>query len=226
MVTDLADAPEQSPRPQGPVRGTLAFLRNTWRGLTSMRTALVLLFLLALAAMPGALLPQRSLNPPKTADYIAAHGWWGKTLDRLQFFDVYASVWFSAIYLLLFISLVGCLLPRTWEHLRSARAEPVLTPRNLARLPHHAESEVDQEPADVLAGPVPGCAAGGSSNARRPTARTASAPNAASCARSATWSSTSPCSASSCRWRWARCSATRARSSCSPTGRSSATPAS
>ncbi|MGH3620771.1 MAG: cytochrome c biogenesis protein ResB, partial [Sciscionella sp.] len=42
-----------------------AGLRNTWRGLTSMRTALILLFLLALAAMPGALLPQRSLNPQK-----------------------------------------------------------------------------------------------------------------------------------------------------------------
>src|SRR5499433_1760703 len=99
----------------------IAFLRNTWRGLTSMRTALVLLFLLALAAMPGALLPQRSLNPIKVADYIQAHGFWGRLLNRLQFFDVYSSVWFSAIYLLLFISLVGCLLPRTAEYAKSLR---------------------------------------------------------------------------------------------------------
>jgi cytochrome c biogenesis protein len=128
----------------------LAFLRNTWRGLTSMRTALVLLFLLALAAMPGALLPQRSLNPIKVADYIGAHGAWGRLLDRLQFFDVYASVWFSAIYLLLFISLVGCLLPRTLDYAKSLRAKPVVTPRNLSRLPHHTESTVDASVADVL----------------------------------------------------------------------------
>src|SRR5690349_21127768 len=128
----------------------IAFLRNTWRGLTSMRTALVLLFLLALAAMPGALLPQRSLNPIKVADYIDAHGFWGRLLNRLQFFDVYSSVWFSAIYLLLFISLVGCLVPRTAEYAKSLRAKPVATPRNLSRLPHHVESTVDGSVADVI----------------------------------------------------------------------------
>nr|WP_091802519.1 cytochrome c biogenesis protein ResB [Prauserella marina] len=116
-----------------------------------MRTALVLLFLLALAALPGALLPQRSLNEPKTLEYIEARGWWGQLLDRLQFFDVYGSVWFSAIYLLLMVSLVGCLMPRTRDYIRSMRTKPVLTPRNLARLPHHASAEVDSDSDDVLA---------------------------------------------------------------------------
>ncbi len=129
----------------------LAFARNTWRGLTSMRTALVLLFLLALAAMPGALLPQRSLNLPKVDAYIAAHGWWGLLLDRLQFFDVYASVWFSAVYLLLFISLVGCLVPRTVEYAKALRAKPVLTPRNLVRLPHSARGDTGVGPERVVA---------------------------------------------------------------------------
>lgn len=129
----------------------LAFLRNTWRGLTSMRTALILLFLLALAAMPGALLPQRSLNPPNVDTYIATHGWWGRVLDRLQFFDVYASVWFSAIYLMLFVSLVGCLLPRTLEYAKQLTAKPVLTPRNLSRLPHHETATLDGSPDDLIA---------------------------------------------------------------------------
>ncbi|KAA2264829.1 cytochrome c biogenesis protein ResB [Solihabitans fulvus] len=133
-------------------RAVLAFLRNTWRGLTAMRTALSLLFLLALAAMPGALLPQRSLNAPKVDQYIADHGWWGRLLGQLGFFDVYASVWFSAIYVLLFVSLIGCLLPRTVEYARQARAKPVLTPRRLERMPHHARSTVDTGVADVLAG--------------------------------------------------------------------------
>jgi cytochrome c biogenesis protein len=128
----------------------LAFLRNTWRGLTAMRTALTLLFLLALGAMPGALLPQRSLNAQKVDEYLADNGWWGRFLDDLQFFDVYASFWFSAIYVLLFVSLVGCLLPRTWEYFRQMRAKPVITPRNLARMPHHATADTTASPQAVV----------------------------------------------------------------------------
>lgn len=138
------------PSPPGPLRAALAFGRNTWRGLTAMRTALILLFLLAIAALPGALLPQWPLNTPKVEQYIASHGWWGRLLDRLQFYGVYSSVWFSAIYVLLFVSLVGCLVPRMVEYARQSRAQPVLTPRNLARLPHHRTAEVDAPPDAVL----------------------------------------------------------------------------
>jgi cytochrome c biogenesis protein len=93
-----------------------AYARNTWRTLTSMGTALVLLFLLALGAIPGALLPQRSLNQGKVDQYIAEHSVIGPWLDRLQAFDVFSSFWFTAIYALLFISLVGCLTPRLPKH--------------------------------------------------------------------------------------------------------------
>jgi cytochrome c biogenesis protein len=130
-------------------RRFFAFVRNTWRGLTSMRTALFLLFLLALAAMPGALLPQRALNAPKTDQYIADHGWWGTLLDRLQFFNVYSSIWFSAVYLLLMVSLVGCLAPRSLDYVRSVRAKPVLTPRNLSRMPHFREAHRAASPDEV-----------------------------------------------------------------------------
>ena len=49
-----------------------------------MGTALVLLFLLALGAMPGALLPQRSLNEFKVEQYIAEHPTIGPWLEGLQ----------------------------------------------------------------------------------------------------------------------------------------------
>ncbi|RJQ77221.1 cytochrome c biogenesis protein ResB [Pseudonocardiaceae bacterium YIM PH 21723] len=127
-----------------------AFLRNTWRGLTSMRTALILLFLLAVASFPGALLPQRSLNAAKTEEYIQQHGWWGRTLDQLGFFEAFASPWFAAIYVLLFISLIGCLIPRTVEYARQMVAKPVLTPRNLARMPHHHQVETALPVDEVL----------------------------------------------------------------------------
>jgi cytochrome c biogenesis protein len=119
-----------------------AYARNTWRTLTSMGTALVLLFLLALGAIPGALVPQRSLNAAKVDQYLVDHPVIGPWLDRLQLFNVFSSFWFTAIYVLLFVSLVGCLTPRLGEHIRSLRAEPVAAPRNLARLPRHASVEV------------------------------------------------------------------------------------
>ena len=57
---------------------------------------------------------------------------------------MFSSFWFTAIYVLLFISLVGCLTPRLLEHVRSLRATPVPRPRNLARLPKHHTAEVDR----------------------------------------------------------------------------------
>ena len=125
--------------------------RRPWRALTSMGTALVLLFLLALGAVPGALLPQRSLNESKVAQYQADHPVLSPWLDRLQLFDVFSSFWFTAIYVLLFISLVGCLTPRTLEHIRSLRAVPVPAPRNLSRLPQHADATVGGSPESVAA---------------------------------------------------------------------------
>jgi cytochrome c biogenesis protein len=133
------------------MKRVLAWGRNTWRALTSMGTALVLLFLLALGAIPGALLPQRNLNESKVQQYIADHPRIGPWLDRLQAFDVFSSFWFTAIYVLLFVSLVGCLVPRMIEHIRTVRATPIAAPRNLSRLPKHAEHRVSGEPAMVAA---------------------------------------------------------------------------
>ena len=129
----------------------MTLLLKGWRALTSMGTALALLFLLALGAVPGALLPQRSLNESKVEQYLAAHPVIGPWLDRLQLFDVFSSFWFTAIYALLFISLVGCLTPRTFEHIRGLRAVPVAVPRNLGRLPKHAQADVAGSPEALAA---------------------------------------------------------------------------
>ncbi len=122
-------------------------VRQAWRRLTSMRTALILLFLLAVAAVPGSLLPQRPLNPDKTDGYLATHGGWGRLLDRVGAFDVFGSVWFAAIYLLLFLSLVGCLIPRIRVHARAVARKPLPAPRNLYRLPESGYFETSDEPA-------------------------------------------------------------------------------
>jgi cytochrome c biogenesis protein len=136
------------PLPAVPRNDLLGPLRFGWRQLTSMRTALLLLFLLALASVPGGFLPQRQINPLRVRDYVASHRTLGPLLDRLQLFDVFSSAWFSAVYLLLFISLVGCLLPRTRLHLRALRSKPPAVPKTLARLPVSDSWEAD---GDVLA---------------------------------------------------------------------------
>lgn len=123
--------------------GPVGWLRWAWRQLTSMRTALFLLLLLALGAVPGSIFPQRGIDPTKVTQYLSDHASIGPWLDRLGLFDVYASPWFSAIYLLLFTSLVGCVIPRTRAHLQSMRARPPRTPTRLERMPAYARADAE-----------------------------------------------------------------------------------
>jgi cytochrome c biogenesis protein len=131
--------------------GLVGWLRWGWRQLTSMRTALVLLFLVALGAVPGSALPQRGINPEKVTAYFQDHPALAPWLDRFSLFDVFAAPWFAAIYTLLFVSLAGCVIPRTRTHLRAMRARPPAAPRNLTRLPQSASYETDAPPVEVLA---------------------------------------------------------------------------
>ena len=133
-----------------PTLGPVGMSRWAWRQLTSMRTALFLLLLLAIGAVPGSIWPQRNIDAGRVTDYLARHRSTGPWLDRLGFFDVYSSPWFAAIYLLLFISLVGCVAPRSKIHWRAMRAQPPLAPARLERLPEHGQIEVEGAPADVL----------------------------------------------------------------------------
>ncbi|MGH3095550.1 MAG: cytochrome c biogenesis protein ResB, partial [Streptosporangiales bacterium] len=95
---DLEAQPPEPPQ-LGARAGLVATLRWAWRQLTSMRTALFLLFLLAVAAIPGSLLPQRPANPGRVQQYFAQHPTLAPVLDRLSGFDVFGSPWFAAIYL-------------------------------------------------------------------------------------------------------------------------------
>ena len=114
-------------------------LRWLWRQLTSMRIALILLFLLALASVPGSIFPQRGTSPLRVNEFLKDNPTSGPILDRLYMFDVFASPWFASIYLLLFISLMGCVLPRAVEHYKEMRSLPPAAPRNLSRLPVHLQ---------------------------------------------------------------------------------------
>lgn len=136
VVDERPATPAEAPR-RRPNR-LLALLRNSWRQLTSMRTALVLLFLLAVAAIPGSVLPQRNISPEKVNEYFTEHPDLAPRLDKIGGFEVFGSVWFSAIYLLLFTSLIGCITPRMRDHIRTLRSKPPAAPKRLDRLPQHS----------------------------------------------------------------------------------------
>ncbi|GAA1424899.1 cytochrome c biogenesis protein ResB [Agrococcus citreus] len=132
---DHIDAPEAPARQSGdPKLGVRGWLRFMWRQLTSMRTAIVLLLLLAVAAIPGSLVPQRSSDPNGVLQVRADNPELIWLYDALSLHDVYSSPWFSAIYILLFTSLVGCVVPRLAHHWKAMRALPPRTPSRLSRL--------------------------------------------------------------------------------------------
>lgn len=132
--------------------GAVGWARWMWRQLTSMRTALFLLLLLAIAAIPGAALPQRSIDPGAVAVFIADQGSVGRAMDAVGLFEVYRSPWFSAIYLLLFVSLIGCIVPRVRVYAGSLRRPPAATPKYLTRLPISGQGESESSPEAVLDG--------------------------------------------------------------------------
>ena len=128
----------------------LGWLRWAWRQLTSMRTALILLFLLAIASVPGSVLPQEGIDPSAVSQYYTAHPALAPILNKLSLFNVFAAPWFAAIYLLLFLSLAGCVLPRTFRLAGAARQKPPRAPRYLARLPLSASYATALTPARAL----------------------------------------------------------------------------
>jgi cytochrome c biogenesis protein len=139
--------------------GLADWLKWGWRQLTSMRIALVLLFLLALASVPGSILPQEGTNSTGVQQYYTSHPALAPLLNRLGLFNVYGAPWFAAIYLLLFASLVGCVVPRTFRLAGSARTLPPRAPRHLTRLPRSAEYPSALAPAraaDVAANVLAG----------------------------------------------------------------------
>jgi cytochrome c biogenesis protein len=131
------------------LRETVGWARWFWRQLTSMRVALLLLFLLSLGAIPGSLIPQSGTDALKVQDFMTTHKTLGPVYEKLGLFHVYSSVWFSAIYVLLFVSLIGCIVPRSWQFVGQLRGRPPAAPKRLTRLPAYATWRTDADPEQV-----------------------------------------------------------------------------
>ncbi|MFH9608253.1 cytochrome c biogenesis protein ResB [Streptomyces sp. NPDC017448] len=150
----LSTAPREERPETGagvPAMGVVGWVRWFWRQLTSMRVALILLFLLSLGAIPGSLIPQNSVDDVKVQAFKDQHATLTPIYEKLQLFDVYSSVWFSAIYILLFVSLIGCIVPRTGQFVGQLRSRPPGAPKRLTRLPAYTTWRTGAEPEEVRA---------------------------------------------------------------------------
>ena len=139
-------------RPDRPPRrpGLGDTLRQAWREYRSMRTALVLLVVLAAASILGSLFPQEGLSPQRVDQYFLDHPALAPVMDRLGLFDVFGSAWYMAIYLALLGALVACLVPRSRALYRVLRSRP---PRggDLTRYRTRAAFDTPASPEQAMA---------------------------------------------------------------------------
>ena len=160
-----------------------------------MRTALVLLLVLAIAAIPGSLVPAAQGRPERRHPVARRQPRLCPVLDGLRLFDVYLSPWFSAIYLLLFVSLVGCVIPRIKHHAKALMRARRARPPALQRLEDYEKRTVEartgrmprpgirvHRPRGEAAEAAPGTGSSGTTRAAPGRFR----PSAATCARPAT----------------------------------------
>lgn len=139
MKSDSAAAPKSRPLIRRPL---LAFL-------SSMRFAVALLTVLAIASIIGTVLQQ---NQPMT-DYLAKFGpFWFEIFRFLGLFDVYSSPWFVLIMLFLVLSTALCLwrnIPPFLKEMKSFRLKA--TTESLAAMKHTALSPSGSLNAAVVA---------------------------------------------------------------------------
>jgi cytochrome c biogenesis protein len=124
-------------------------LTAVWRTLRSMRTALILLLVVAVASVFGSLVPQAATTPRAVADLFDTHPLLARVYEALGLFDVYGSWWFTLVYVLLLISLASCLIPRTRALAKGLRQRPQAV-RDLEGMRHFAQAVVTGAPEAVL----------------------------------------------------------------------------
>lgn len=115
----------------------IPFIRRPWFAFfSSMRFAVALLSVLAIASIVGTVLQQ---NQPKQNYVVKFGAFWTEIFEFLGLFDVYASAWFTLIMLFLVLSTGLCMwrnVPLFLREMRSFRTQT--TAKSLAHMKHTA----------------------------------------------------------------------------------------
>jgi cytochrome c biogenesis protein len=88
------------------------YLAREWRTLSRMKTAVILLAIVAGFSIIATMLPQKALQPQKALDYVQGHQVLGPFFDDLGLFSVYESWYFLVPVVLMYVSLGNCVLTR------------------------------------------------------------------------------------------------------------------
>jgi cytochrome c biogenesis protein len=135
-------------------------LERLWHFLTSMKLAIILLLVLAVAAIAGALVIQA---PPGVADDPQARAeWlagvrprWGALTDpmaTLGIFWIFSTIWFRLLVALLTASLIACTvqrIPGTWRTMTKPHVD--VGASFFEHAPQHEAMTFQRPPAEVLA---------------------------------------------------------------------------
>jgi cytochrome c biogenesis protein len=95
-----------------PSSGLRFYAWREWKTLRRMRTAVILLAIIAGFSVIATELPQRALQPERVSGYIQTHTLLGPWFDRLGFFAVYESWPLIVAVLLMYVSLGNCVITR------------------------------------------------------------------------------------------------------------------
>ena len=121
-----------------PSRPKIPLIRRPWFAFfSSMRFAVALLSVLAIASVVGTVLQQ---NQPKQNYVVKFGAFWTEIFEFLGLFDVYASAWFTLIMLFLVLSTGLCMwrnVPPFLREMRSFRTQT--TAKSLAHMKHTAQ---------------------------------------------------------------------------------------
>ena len=143
-IMSKAAPPDVSQRRLGALGARL--LWAAWRLLTSMRFAIALLLVIAVASVIGTLLPQQQ---PYSV-YAGLYGaFWADVFEALGFFHVYQSTWYILMLAFLVASTSACMarhvpaIVRDWRNCKEDVAVPALQALGFKRravLPHTAQA--------------------------------------------------------------------------------------
>ncbi len=126
-----------------------------WRWLIRMKTALIMLGMLALLTAIATAVPQEPNVPSTVQSWRTGEEGPGASvaavLDAIGAFDMYGSALFLALLLLLFLSLTACLIPRIRAWIRLVRHSKPPLARSVGGNDLVDSFETDRSPQEVTA---------------------------------------------------------------------------
>ncbi len=153
-TNELAGGPVPAPTAER-MSSVDSALDRLWHFLTSMKLAMVLMLVFAALGLVGTLVIQAPVgvmdDPQAKAEWLASirpkFGGWTDLMDRLQFFEMFTSVWLRAVGALLAASLVACTvhrIPGTWRTMRHPHV--TVGPAFFEHAPQHEAMTFHREP--------------------------------------------------------------------------------